>query len=84
MSGFVEKIEYPELRKFNGKLYTLYIYGMVGFVEKLNVQNCGNSTGNCVQYLHGMSEFAEKLNVQNCVNSTENCVHYFCTKCLDL
>ena len=50
MSGFVEKIEYPELRKFNGKLYTLYIYGMVGFVEKLNVQNCVNSTENCVHY----------------------------------
>ena len=64
MSGFVEKIEYPELRKFNGKLYTLYIYGMVGFVEKLNVQNYGNSTKNYVHYSYEMSGFAEKLNVE--------------------
>ena len=35
--GLAEKIEYPKLRKFNGKLYTLYMYGMVGFVQKLNV-----------------------------------------------
>ena len=75
MSGFAEKIEYPELQKFNGKLYTLYIYGMHEFAEKLNVQNCGNSTGNSVQYMYGMFGCVEKLNDQNCVNSTENCVH---------
>ena len=57
---------------------------MHGFAEKLNVQNCGNSTGNSVQYMYGMSGFAEKLNIKNCINSIENCVHYFCTKCLDL
>ena len=39
MSGFAKKNEYLELRKFNGKLYTLYIYGMSEFVEKLNLQN---------------------------------------------
>ena len=28
-----KKIEYPELRKSNGKFYTLYTYRMSGFVE---------------------------------------------------
>ena len=70
------KIESPELRKFNGKFFTLYMYGIFGFAEKLNILNRGNSTGNCVRYMYVMSGFAEKLNVQNCINSTENCVHY--------
>ena len=76
MSGFVEKIEYPELRKFNGNLYKLYMYGMVGFAEKLNVQNCRNSTGNSVRYMYGMSGFEEKLNIPNSENSTGNCLQY--------
>ena len=33
------KIECPELRIFNEEFGTLYIYGMSGFAEKLNVQN---------------------------------------------
>ena len=70
------KIESLELRKFNGKLFTLCMYGIFGFAEKLNILNRGNSTGNCVRYMYVMSGFAEKLNVQNCINSTENCVHY--------
>ena len=41
----------PELRKFNGKLCTLYVYRRSGFAEKLNIQNCENSMGNCVQYI---------------------------------
>ena len=57
---------------------------MSRFVEKLNVQNCINSTGNCVRYMYEMSGFAEELNVQNCINSTGNCVQYICKKCLDL
>ena len=44
------KIEYPELRKFNGKLCTVYMYATSGFAAKLNIQNCENSTGNCVHY----------------------------------
>ena len=63
-----KKIEYPELRKFKGKLFTLYMYEISGFAEKLNIQNWGNSTGNCVRYMYVMSGFAKKLNVQNCVN----------------
>ena len=39
---------------------------MSGFVEKLNIQNWGNSTGNCVRYTYKMSGFEEKLNVQRC------------------
>ena len=79
MSGFVEEIEYSELQKFIGKLYTLYMQGMVGFTEKLNVQYSGNSTGNSVHYMSGMSGFAEKLNIPKSENSTGNCVHYLRT-----
>ena len=46
-----KKIEYPELRKFNGKLCTVYMYATSGFAAKLNIQNCENSTGNCVYYI---------------------------------
>ena len=45
------KIEYPEGQKFNRKFCTLYMYGMFGFAEKLNIQNCENSMGNCVYYI---------------------------------
>ena len=76
MSGFAEKIEYPELQKFNEKLCTLYTYGTSGFAEKLNVQNCGNCIGNCVHYMYIMTGLAEKLNVRNSKNSTENSVYY--------
>ena len=45
------KIEYPEGQKFNGKLSTLYMHVTSGFAKKLNIQNCENSTGNCVHYI---------------------------------
>ena len=45
------KIEYSELQKFDEKFYTLYRYEMSGFAEKLNIQNCENSTGNCLHYI---------------------------------
>ena len=60
------------------------MYGMSGFAEKLNIQNCENWIGNCVNYMHGMSRLAEKLNIPYCIYSMGNCVHYICTKCLDL
>ena len=53
------KIQYLELRKFNEKLCTLYMYRMSGFAENLNVQNCKNSTANCVHYI-----FTECLSLQ--------------------
>ena len=28
-----------------------YMYGMFGFAEKLHIQNCENSTENCVHYI---------------------------------
>ena len=49
---------------------------MSRFAEKLNVQNCLNSTENYVYFVYGMSGFAEKLKIQNCVSSTGNWVHY--------
>ena len=84
MSGFAEEIEYPELEKFNGKLYTLYMLGIVGFTKKLKVQYRGNSSGNSVHYMSGMSGFAEKLNIPKFENSTGNCVHYLRTASPDL
>ena len=58
------------------------MYGLFEFIENLNstdtlnVQNCVNSTGNCVRQMYRLFEFAEKLNIKNCVKSTVNCVHY--------
>ena len=40
------KSEYPEQPKFNRKFCTLYMYGMSRLAQKLNVQNCVNSTEN--------------------------------------
>ena len=60
------------------------MYRMVGFAEKLNVQNCGNSTRNSICYMYGISGFAEKLNIPNSENSAGNWVHYLCMACLDL
>ena len=51
------------------------MYGMSRFVEKLNIQNCVNSTGNCVLEIYGLTGFADKLKIQNYVNSNGNCVH---------
>ena len=81
---FCGEIEYPKLGKFSRKLCPLYIYGMFGFAEKLNSQNCLNSMGNFVQYMYGLSGFAEKLNIQNFVNSSGNCVHFISMECLVL
>ena len=55
------------------------MYGISRLAEKLKIQNCINSTGNCVHYMYGQSGFAEKLNIQNSANSTGNCVY----KCMD-
>ena len=38
------EIKYQKFRKFSAKLCTLYMYGISGFEEKLNIQNCVNST----------------------------------------
>ena len=73
------KIEYPELQKFNRKLYALYMYGMFGLAKKLNVQNWENSKVNCVHYMNRMSGCVEKLNIQSCENLSENCVLYLRT-----
>ena len=55
------------------------MYGMSGFVEKLNNQNCVNSTRYWIHYKYRLFGFAEKLNNKNYVNSTEKCVHYSST-----
>ena len=60
------------------------MYIMFGFSEKLNIQNCVLSTGNCVNYMYGVYGLAEKLNIQKCAHSTKNYVHYIHTECLDM
>ena len=57
---------------------------MSGFVEKLNVQNSVNSTGNCLHQVYGMFGFAKILNTQNFINSPGNSIQYICKECLDL
>ena len=37
------------------------MYGLFGIAEKLNIQNCVNSMGNCVYYMCGLSGFAKKI-----------------------
>ena len=83
MSGFAEKIEYPELEKFNGKLYTLYMYRIIGFAEKLIVQNCGNSMQNFVHYMYGMFGFDEKL-IAIAAQIQWEIVYIIRTECLNL
>ena len=39
-----------------------YIYGLSGFAETLEIQNCVNSTGIFVYYMYWLSRFAVKLN----------------------
>ena len=57
------------------------MHGLSTFGERLHIQNCVNSMGNCVHYMYGFFGFIEKmnfadtLNAQNCVNPTGNCVH---------
>ena len=51
------------------------MYGMSTFAEKLNIQNCVNSTGNCVLEIYGLTRFADKLKIQIYVNSNGNSVH---------
>ena len=53
----------------------LYMYGISGFTDKLNILKYINSTGNYIHYKYGMFGFADKLKIQNSVNSTRNCVH---------
>ena len=51
------------------------MYVVHGFAKKVEIQNCENTTRNCVLYMYGFSGFAEKWNHQNCENSTGNCGH---------
>ena len=69
-------MEYPQLHIFNGKLCTLYMCGMSGVAETLNVQNFLILTRNCIHNIYEMSGYAEKLNIQNYENLTGKCVHY--------
>ena len=39
------------------------MYRLSGIEEKLNIQNCVISTGNCVHYMYEMPGFAEKMKI---------------------
>ena len=78
------KIEYPELRKLNWKLCTLYARN-IWISRKIEYPLLHIFIGKlCTLYMYGMSGFAKKLNIQNYENSTENCVQYICTERKDL
>ena len=49
---------------------------MPGFAEKLNIQNCENSSGYCVHYICTKCLDFQEINIQSCGNSAENCEHY--------
>ena len=49
-SQICRKIESPKQRKFNLKLCTIHVRN-VWICRKLNIQNCVNSTENCVHYI---------------------------------
>ena len=59
------------------------MYELSEFAEKLNIQNCVYSMGNCVHYMYGLFGFVENANIQNGVNSME-IVYTICMKCQDL
>ena len=52
----------------------LYMHGISGFAEKLNILKFINSTGNYVHYMDGMFGFADKLKILNSENSMGNSV----------
>ena len=37
------------------------MYELFGLAEKLNIQNCVNSTRKCVHYLYGLSGYEKKI-----------------------
>ena len=84
MSGLAEKIEYPELQKFIRKLYTLYMYERCGFTEILNIQNCINSTGNCVHYICTNCLDLLKNWLSWIVQIQREIVYIKCTECSNL
>ena len=84
MSGLAEKIEYPEFQKFNRKLYTLYMNRMCGFAEKLDIQNCINSTGNCAHYICTKCLDLLKNWLSRTVQIQREIVYIKCTECSDL
>ena len=68
MSGFAQKIQYPELRKFNGKLCTLFVQN-VWISKKIEYPEMRIFNGKlCTIYMYSMTGQAEKLNVQNCLS----------------
>ena len=57
---------------------------MVGFAEKLTLQNCGNSTGNCVHYLCTACLELQKNSKSKTAEIQFEIVYDTCTECLDL
>ena len=76
-----------KLGNFIWKLWTLdvlivWICKNLNSTDTLNVKNCVNPDGYCVQQMYRSSRFVENLNLvnmmdaQNCTNSMGNYVHY--------
>ena len=78
MSRFPENFNVHNSEIQQEIMYTIYVRNVWICKKKLNIQNCENSTANCINCMCGISGFAENLNIQNCTNSTGNCVHFMC------
>ena len=60
------------------------MYGLSGFAKSLNIQNCINSTGNCVHYMYEFSGFCRKSEFCGYVECTKLCTcnGKLCMDCL--
>ena len=59
------------------------MYGISGFVEKLNILKYINSMGNYVHYMYGMFGFVDKLKFRTAKIPRE-IVYNKCTECMVL
>ena len=86
----LQKIEYPDLRKFNRKLFPLYVRN-VWICRKIENPELRKFNRNFGTLQVQIVWICIKLNIQNYINSTGNCLHYstwnivyICTDCLGL
>ena len=60
------------------------MYGMYGFAENLNIQNCENSTGNCVHYICTESLDLQKNRTSRTAKIQREIVYIICSESMDL
>ena len=60
------------------------MYGMYGFAKNLNIQNCENSTGNCVHYICTESLDLQKNRTSRTAKIQREIVYIICSESMDL